>query len=72
MREGSFKFEGTVFRLHVHLIPERSAEADMLRRFRDRLTANSEFVSLYVEQKRRLINAQVSDRSAYTSVRGPY
>jgi len=66
MREGSFKFEGTVFRLHVHLVPEGSAETDVLRKFRDRLIANPEFVSLYVEQKRRLTDAQISDRSTYT------
>jgi GrpB-like predicted nucleotidyltransferase (UPF0157 family) len=66
MREGSFKFEDTVFRLHVHLVPEGSADADVLRNFRDRLIANPEFVSLYVEQKRRLIDARISDRSTYT------
>ena len=66
MREGSFTFDGSVFRLHVHLIPERSAEVDRLRKFRDRLGANPELVVLYVEQKRRLIDAQILDRSTYT------
>jgi GrpB-like predicted nucleotidyltransferase (UPF0157 family) len=66
MREGSFTFDGSVFRLHVHLIPESSAEVDRLRKFRDRLTANPELVALYVEQKRRLIDARISDRSTYT------
>jgi len=66
MREGSFTFDGSVFRLHVHLIPESSAEVGRLRTFRDRLTANPELVALYVEQKRRLIDAQISDRSTYT------
>ena len=66
MREGSLTFDGSVFRLHVHLIPESSAEVDRLRKFRDRLAANSELVMLYVEQKRRLVDAQISDRSTYT------
>ena len=66
MREGSFTFDGSVFRLHVHLIPESSAEIDRLRTFRDRLTAHPELVALYIEQKRRLIDAQISDRSTYT------
>jgi GrpB-like predicted nucleotidyltransferase (UPF0157 family) len=66
MREGSFTFDGSVFRLHVHLVPEDSAEVDRLRKFRDRLIANPELVALYVEQKRRLIDAQISDRSTYT------
>jgi GrpB-like predicted nucleotidyltransferase (UPF0157 family) len=66
MREGSFTFDGSVFRLHVHLVPEGSLEADLLRKFRDRLAASSELVSLYVEQKRRLIDARISDRSKYT------
>lgn len=61
MREGSFTFDGSVFRLHVHLVPEGSADAEMLRKFRDRLTANPELVALYVEQKRRLVDAQISD-----------
>jgi GrpB-like predicted nucleotidyltransferase (UPF0157 family) len=66
MREGSFTFDGSVFRLHGHLIPEGSAEIDRLRKFRDRLTAHPELVALYIEQKRRLIDAQISDRSTYT------
>ena len=66
MREGSITFDGSVFRLHVHLIPEESAEVDRLRKFRDRLAANPELVALYLEQKRRLIDAQISDRSTYT------
>jgi GrpB-like predicted nucleotidyltransferase (UPF0157 family) len=66
MREGSFRFGDSVFRLHLHLIPVGSAEADMLRKFRDRLTANPELVALYVEQKRRLVDARISDRSTYT------
>lgn len=66
MREGSFTFDGSVFRLHVHLIPENSAEVDRLRKFRDRLAANPELVVRYVEQKRRLVDARISDRSTYT------
>lgn len=66
MREGSFTFDGSVFRVHVHLIPDSSAEVDRLRKFRDRLAANPELVALYVEQKRRLVDAQISDRSTYT------
>jgi GrpB-like predicted nucleotidyltransferase (UPF0157 family) len=66
MREGSVTFDGLVFRLHVHLIPESSAEVERLRTFRDRLAASPELVALYVEQKRRLIDAQVSDRATYT------
>jgi GrpB-like predicted nucleotidyltransferase (UPF0157 family) len=50
MREGSFIFDGSVFQLHVHLIPESSAEVDRLRKFRDRLTAHPELVALYIEQ----------------------
>jgi len=66
MREGSVTFEGAVFRLHVHLIPESSAEVDRLRTFRDRLAANPGLVALYIDQKRRLIDAQISDRATYT------
>lgn len=66
MREGSFAFEGSVFRLHAHLIPEGSAEVDRLRRFRDRLAASPELVAQYVDQKRRLVDARISDRQTYT------
>jgi GrpB-like predicted nucleotidyltransferase (UPF0157 family) len=66
MREGSFAFDGSVFRVHAHLIHESSAEVDRLRKFRDRLIANPELVARYVEHKRRLIDARISDRSAYT------
>jgi GrpB-like predicted nucleotidyltransferase (UPF0157 family) len=66
MREGSFTFDGSVFRLHVHLVPEGSADAEMLLKFRDQLAANPELLALYVEQKRRLVDAQISERSTYT------
>jgi GrpB-like predicted nucleotidyltransferase (UPF0157 family) len=66
MLEGSVTFDGSVFRLHVHLVPEGSLDADVLRKFRDRLAASPELVSRYVEQKRRLIEARISDRSEYT------
>jgi GrpB-like predicted nucleotidyltransferase (UPF0157 family) len=65
MREGSLTFDGSVFRIHVHLVPEGSNDAEVLRKFRDRLTANPELVTLYVEQKRRLVDAHISDRSTY-------
>ena len=66
MREGSVAFEGSVFRLHAHLIPESSGEVERLRTFRDRLAASPELVALYIDQKRRLIDAQISDRATYT------
>jgi GrpB-like predicted nucleotidyltransferase (UPF0157 family) len=66
MREGSVAFEGSVFRIHAHLVPESSAEVDRLRTFRDRLAASPELVARYVEQKRRLIDARISDRATYT------
>lgn len=66
MREGSFIFDGAIFRLHAHLIPESSAEVDRLRKFRDRLAASPELVAQYVEQKRRLVEARISDRQTYT------
>ena len=66
MREGSVTFEGSVFRLHAHLIPESSGEVGRLRTFRDRLAADPGLVARYIEQKRRLIDAQVSDRATYT------
>jgi GrpB-like predicted nucleotidyltransferase (UPF0157 family) len=66
MREGSLTFDGSVFRIHVHLVPEGSADAEVLRKFRDRLSANPELVALYVERKRRLVDAQILDRSTYT------
>ena len=66
MREGRVAFDGSVFRLRVHLIPEDSAEVAMLRKCTDRLTANPKLVALYVEQKHRLVDAHVSARSTYT------
>jgi GrpB-like predicted nucleotidyltransferase (UPF0157 family) len=46
--------------------PESSAEVDRLRTFRDRLAASPGRVALYIDQERRLIDTQVSDRSTYT------
>src|SRR5688500_16490862 len=39
LRVGTFAHDGTIYRLHVHVVAEDDAEAEELRRFRDRLRA---------------------------------
>ena len=72
MREGSIEFEGTVFRLHVHLTPEGTPLPDIFRKFRDQLRANPELIALYIDQKRRLVDAQITDRATYSKEKSAF
>lgn len=65
MREGGVEYAGDFFRLHIHLVPERTSQVDELRRFRELLRANPELVNQYVAFKRELC-ASLPDRVTYT------
>ena len=60
MRVGEIEFEGSMFRLHVHVIEMHSPEVAELRTFRDALRADPELVADYVARKRQIIASGVS------------
>jgi GrpB-like predicted nucleotidyltransferase (UPF0157 family) len=72
MRLGSIEFDETVFRVHIHVISADSPEADGLRRFRDRLRADSVLRDAYVARKREIILAGVVDSVDYCIKKGSF
>jgi GrpB-like predicted nucleotidyltransferase (UPF0157 family) len=65
MREGALFYEGELFRLHLHLVPDNFPDVKLLRKFRETLLADPALVDRYVELKRELCSA-TSDRAEYT------
>ena len=72
MKVGAVRYQGRTYRLHVHVIAAHSPEVNALRRFRDRLRANRHAVERYVEQKRAILAAGVTDSRAYTSMKSSF
>jgi mannose-6-phosphate isomerase-like protein (cupin superfamily) len=65
MRLGSTDYDGTRFRLHVHIISADSPEVLELRTFRDRLRDDPALLDQYVALKRKLISEGVTDSLDY-------
>jgi GrpB-like predicted nucleotidyltransferase (UPF0157 family) len=72
MRVGAVQYRGRTYRLHVHVIAARSPEVKTLRAFRDRLRASRQAVESYVEQKRAILAAGVTDSQAYTTMKSSF
>jgi GrpB-like predicted nucleotidyltransferase (UPF0157 family) len=66
MRTGSIEYDGKTYQLHVHVIQDHLPEVAALRRFRDRLRADSSLRDAYVAVKKGIIDAGTTDRYAYT------
>jgi len=66
MRIGSVEYDGSIFRLHAHVISIESPEADELRRFRDRLSKDQPSREEYVKRKREIIESGVTDTVDYS------
>ena len=72
MRTGSVVHDGTTFQLHVHVIAACSPEAAELRRFRDRLRADSNLVVSYVAAKKAILASGVTDSVDYCICKGKF
>ena len=72
MRLGAYEYDGQLFRLHVHVIAMDSTEVAGLRMFRDRLRNDSTLLAAYVERKRQIIAAGVTDAVDYSYSKGEF
>jgi ubiquinone/menaquinone biosynthesis C-methylase UbiE/GrpB-like predicted nucleotidyltransferase (UPF0157 family) len=72
MRTGSVVHDGTTFLLHIHVIAASSPEAQVLRRFRDRLRADPELVGSYVAAKRAILASGVTDSVDFCIRKGEF
>lgn len=71
-RVGTVRYDGTPFRLHVHVIPPESPEIERQRAFRDRLRADPQLVATYVAAKRVAIAAGRTDAARYNADKEPF
>lgn len=72
MRVGAVEHKGSLFRAHLHVIADSSKEAAALRAFRELLRADPQKAAAYVEQKRAILSAGVTDSRAYTGMKGRF
>jgi GrpB-like predicted nucleotidyltransferase (UPF0157 family) len=72
MRIGSIEREGTIYRIHAHVIASDSPEVEGLCLFRDRLRSDPKLLSEYVARKRAIIGAGVADTIDYCIQKGDF
>ena len=72
MRIGSLLQDGTVFRLHVHVVAASSPEVQELRSFRGRLRADPALVAAYVAAKQAILADGVTDPVDYCIRKGDF
>lgn len=66
---GTFEFDETSFLIYVHVIHEDSYEAVRFRIFRDRLVSDTELLSAYIAEKKRIISEGVRDTDDYAEMK---
>lgn len=72
MRTGAVRWDGAVFRLHVHVLAADAQEAGELRAFRDRLRRDPAFMAAYVERKRQVLAEGVTAPVEYSEAKGSF
>ena len=64
--------DGTVVRLHAHVIAMDADEAGELRRFREEMCSDALLRDAYVERKRAILAAGISDSVDYSYAKGDF
>ena len=72
MRTGALAHDGTLFRLHVHVVPAGSPEVGALRAFRDRLRGDAALVAAYVARKEEIVAGGVGDPIDHSIAKGTF
>jgi GrpB-like predicted nucleotidyltransferase (UPF0157 family) len=72
MRIGSIEREGTIYRIHAHVIAADAPEVEGLCSFRERLRSDPKLRADYVARKRAIIGAGVTDSVDYSIEKGDF
>ncbi|MEZ4568930.1 MAG: GrpB family protein [Thermomicrobiales bacterium] len=78
LRVGSYDYDGTSYKLHVHIVAENDPEARELIYFRDRVASDPALIDEYVESKRQSLAAirggtvDIAHNIAYNDGKGPF
>jgi GrpB-like predicted nucleotidyltransferase (UPF0157 family) len=62
---GAIEYDGTLFRIHVHIIANDAQEVADQRLFRDRLRADRSLVEAYVAKKREILERGITHGPSY-------
>ena len=66
---GTFEYDNKSFLVYIHVIQEDSYEAVRFRIFRDRLCNDSELLSAYIAEKKRIILEGAVDTDDYAEMK---
>jgi GrpB-like predicted nucleotidyltransferase (UPF0157 family) len=69
MRVGTYCYQGSEFRLHVHVLAEVNEEVRKLRAFRDQLRLSTQLVNNYVVEKQRIVASGITDSPDYAQAK---
>ena len=72
MLEGALRHDGTLFILHVHIIPAGEPEIQAARAFRDALRRDPALREAYAAEKRRIIAEGITDGVDYAVAKGHF
>ena len=69
---GALLYQGSTFRVHLHVLPADHPAVAERRAFRDRLRADPRLLAAYVARKREIIAARITDPIAYTCAKAAF
>lgn len=72
VRIGAIMHDGTLFRIHCHLLASDAEEVARQRRFRDFLRADSELVKGYVARKRAILDDGITYGPDYANAKDEF
>ncbi len=72
MRIGATRYQGKIFRIHIHVLAADSPEAREMRQFRDTLHTHPDLIAAYVERKRAIISSGITDTGIYAKEKGGF
>jgi len=72
MRVGAIDYDGSQYRLHLHLIGSDDPEGETLRQFRDALRGNATLRDAYQAKKRAILQSGVREPKDYTYAKGEF
>lgn len=69
---GAIQYRGNLFRFHIHVQPVDHPAVAEKRIFRDRLRSEPAFRAEYMEHKKKIVEAGVTEPIAYTSAKADF
>jgi GrpB-like predicted nucleotidyltransferase (UPF0157 family) len=72
MRTGAIEYDGTEFRVHVHVIASNSPEVEEFRLFRDALRRDPVLAARYMARKREILASGITDSEDYSRTKGSF